>query len=206
MESLVLVRHAAAGSNRDGTTSCTPPGLSLTEEGVEQARELAELLAGEEVSLGVATRLVRTQETLALALSGRPAPRVVVPELDEIHFGSFDGGSLAEYRAWAASHPPDQPAPGGGESRADAAARFARGLEVILARPERVVLLVGHALFLRYVLDAAAGLVPAPLMAPVVHASPHRLRAADVRAAARVLSDWSREPRFRDPSEEVPPG
>lgn len=205
MESLVLVRHAAAGSNRDGTTSCTPPGLSLTEEGVEQARELAELLAGEEVSLGVATRLVRTQETLALALSDRTAPRVVVPELDEIHFGSFDGGSLAEYRAWAASHPPDQPAPGGGESRADAAARFARGLEVILARPERVVLLVGHALFLRYVLDAAAGLVPAPLMAPVVHASPHRLRAADVRAAARVLSDWSREPRFRDPSEEAPP-
>jgi broad specificity phosphatase PhoE len=205
VESLVLARHAAAGSNRDGTTSCTPPGPSLTEEGIGQAHELAELLAGDDVSLGAVTRLARTQETLALALSNRPVPRIVIPELDEIDFGSFDGGPLAEYRAWAASHPPDQPAPGGGESRADAAARFARGLEVILGRPERVVLLVGHALFLRYLLDAAVGLVPAPMMAPIAHASPHRLGATDVRAAALLLSDWSREPRFRDPSEEAPP-
>ena len=33
------------------------------------------------------------------------------PELDEIHFGSFDGGPLDDYRAWAAAHPPDEPPP-----------------------------------------------------------------------------------------------
>ena len=202
MESLLLVRHAAAGSNRDGTTSCTPPGERLTEQGIEQARRVAELLADDEVSLGVASRLARTQETLELALAGRSIRRLVVSELDEIDFGSFDGGSLAEYRAWAASHPADEPAPGGGESRADAAARFALGLEVVLGRPERVVLLVGHALFVRYVLDAANGLVPAPVMASIEHASPYRLDVRDVEAAARLLADWSRSPRFRDPSEE----
>lgn len=202
MESLLLVRHAAAGSNRDGTTSCTPPGESLTEEGVEQARRVAQLLAGEDVSVGIATRLARTQETLEHALSGRSVPRLVVPELDELGFGAFDGGPLAEYRAWAASHPPDEPAPGGGESRAAAAARFARGLEVVLDRSEPVVLLVGHALFVRYVLDAANGLAPAAVMTPVDHASPYRLGVREVEAAARLLSGWSRDPRFRDPPQE----
>ena len=129
-------------------------------------------------------------------------PRLVLPELDEIDFGSFEGGSLPEYRAWAASHLPDEPAPGGGESRADAAARFARGLEVVLGRPERVALVVGHALFVRYVLDAAGGLVPAPLMTPVDHASPYRLGVHDVEAAVKLLTKWSRAPQFRDPPEE----
>lgn len=202
MESLILVRHAAAGSNRDGTTSCKPPGASLTDEGVGQARRTGELLAEEEISLGAATRLARTQQTLELALAGRSVPRIVVPELDEIDFGFFDGGSLAEYRAWAASHSPSEPAPGGGESRAGAADRFSRGLGVLLDRPERVVLLVGHALFVRYVLDAVIGLAPAPVMTPVDHATPYRLGVHDVEAAAQLLSDWSRSPRFRDPSEE----
>lgn len=199
METLLLVRHAAAGSNRNGTTSCLPPGQSLTGEGVEQARSLAALLATEEISLGVATRLARTQETLAHALAGRSVPTLVVPELDEIDFGSFDGGLLADYRVWAASHPPDERPPGGGESRADAAARFARGLGSVLERPEQVILVVGHALFVRYVLDGAVGLVPAPLMTPVDHASPYRLGVRDVEAASRLLFAWSRDPRFRDP-------
>jgi broad specificity phosphatase PhoE len=199
MEQLLLLRHAAASSNRDGTTSCTPPGASLTAEGVEQARRVSELLAGEAVSLGVATRLVRTQETLTHALGGRSVPRIVVPELDEIDFGSFGGGSLDEYRAWAASHPPDEHAPGGGESRAEAAARFARGLGVVRERLEPVVLLVGHALFVRYVLDAAEGLTPASVMTPVDHATPYRLDVEDVDAATRLLTDWSRSPVFRDP-------
>lgn len=202
MERLLLVRHAAAGSNRDGTTSCTPPGASLTDEGIEQARRVAELLAVEDVSLGVSTRLVRTQETLEHALAGRSVPRLVVPELDEIDFGSFERGSLAEYRAWAASHPPDEPAPGGGESRAEAAARFAAGLQVVLERPEPIVLLVGHALFVRYVLDGASGLLPAPVMTAVDHATPYRLGVHEVESAAQLLGDWSRAPRFRDPPEE----
>jgi broad specificity phosphatase PhoE len=193
VQTLLLLRHAAAGSNRDGTTSCAPPGPGLTAEGVAQARRAGDLLAGEEVSLGVATRLLRTQETLDQALAGRVVARLLVPELDEIDFGSFEGGSLADYRAWASSHPPDEPAPGGGESR---------GLGVVLERPEAVALLVGHALFVRYVLDAAEGLVPASLMAPVDHASPYRLDVRDVEAAARLLADWSLAPRFRDPPEE----
>jgi broad specificity phosphatase PhoE len=96
-----LARHALAGSNRDGLAASTAPGEGLTPEGVEQARRLGELLAEEPLALGVATEHRRTQETLEIALEGRDVPRLVVPELDEIHFGSFDGGLLLDYRAWA---------------------------------------------------------------------------------------------------------
>ena len=203
MRTVFLARHALAGSNRDGLAASTAPGLGLTPDGVEQARLLGELLAGEDIDIGVATAHLRTQETLAYAFAGRVVPTIAVPELDEIRFGSFDGGLLVEYRAWAGAESPDLPAPGGGESRADAAARYARGLSIVLDRPEDTALVIGHALGVRYVLDAVHGLVPAALMAsPVEHAVPHRLDAVDLRRAATLLEEWSRAPAFRDPSVE----
>jgi probable phosphoglycerate mutase len=202
VQELVLARHGFARSNRAGIASCEVPGEGLTAEGIEQARALADMLAPEEIALAMTSRLARTQETLALALDGRGVPVVVAPELDEIHFGSFDGGPLDTYRAWAAAHPPDEPAPGGGESRAAAAARFALGLRLVLARPEKRVLVVWHALAIRYAIDAAAALVPAARMAPIEHALPFRLERGDVERAALLLETWSRDPRFRDPPNE----
>jgi probable phosphoglycerate mutase len=199
VKDLLLVRHGLAGSNRDGLASSTVPGEGLTPEGVEQARALAQTLADEPIEVALTSRLARTQETLALALDGRDVPVRIEAELDEIHFGSFDGGPLDAYRAWAASHPPDEPAPGGGESRAQAAARFARGLRIVLARPEEHVLVVGHALSIRYLIDAAEGHVPAARMAPIEHAFPYRLTRADAERAASFLEEWSAAPRFRDP-------
>jgi broad specificity phosphatase PhoE len=198
-----LARHALAGSNRDGLAASTAPGEGLTPEGVEQARKLGKLLAGEPLDLGVATDHRRSAETLDHALAGRDVPRIVVPELTEIRFGRFDGGLLLDYRAWAGAESPLLEAPGGGESRAQAAARYARGLRLLLARSEETALVVGHALGVRYVLDAAAGLAPAALMAsPVEHAVPHRLSADELLRAAELLEAWSREPRFRDPLQE----
>jgi len=198
VEALIVVRHALAGSNRAGLASCAVPGEGLTPEGMEQARALRELIAAAEISLGVTSELARTRETLAVALEGGDVPTVALPELNEIDFGSFAEGPLDLYRAWAASHPPDTPAPGGGDSRSSAAARFARGLRAVLALPQSHVLLVWHALAIRYVLDAAEGLVPAPLMiTPVQHAVPHRLNRAEVEHATDLLEAWSREPRFR---------
>jgi broad specificity phosphatase PhoE len=197
MEKLLLTRHGFSMANVEELAWSSAPGEGLAPAGVEQARRLAAALADERIDLGVATRLLRTQETLELALEGRDVPTLIVSELDEIDFGSFDGGLLADYRAWAAAHPPDLAAPGGGESRAQAAARFAAGLRRVLERPEETVLLVGHALCLRYFLDGAEGLVPAPLMVPIDHAVPYRLTAADGRRAAELLERWSRAPAFR---------
>jgi broad specificity phosphatase PhoE len=203
VETLLLARHGFAGSNRDDVASCAIPGEGLTPEGVEQARALGVRLAERDIALAASTELARTQETLHLALGELDLPTLLVPELNEIHFGSFDAGPLETYRGWAAAHSPSVRAPGGGESRADAAARFARGLRVLLARDDPTILLVGHALAMRYVLDAAAGLVPAARMAPVPHAEPFDLDRVAVVRAAELLEAWGRAPRFRDPS---PPG
>ena len=194
----MLVRHAHAHANADDAVSSTPPGAGLTPLGVEEARTLGDGLAGERVDLGVATRLVRTQETLDVALRSRSVPRIVLAGLDEIRFGAFEGGPLDAYREWAWTHPADAPCPGGGESRAEAATKLAGALESLLERSEEVVLAVSHALPIRYALDAAEEMVPTARVAPVPHAAPFALTCARVVTASAVLRRWALEPRFAD--------
>ena len=197
MKTLIVARHAEAASNAGGLTSGRPPGAGLTTAGRKQAELLGEAPELRGVELAVATAFERTRETARVALPS--APLVVVPQLDEIHFGRFEGGPLAAYRAWARAAGPDAPCPGGGESRAAAAARFAGGLEALLERSEPVILHVGHALPLRYLLDAAGGRVPAAKVEPLGHAVPYVLGAAAVERAVATLRSWSRAARFRDP-------
>ena len=195
---LLLARHAHARSNADDRISSTPPGEGLSDLGVEEALALREALAYEPIELGVSTRLARAQETLDLALGGRDVPRLVLPELDEIGFGAFEGGALADYRAWAWSNEPDALCPGGGESRVAVAERLAGALDLLLARPEETVLAVSHALPIRYVLDAADGLFPAARIAHVPHATPLALDGEAVERAAETLRVWGTAPRFAD--------
>jgi broad specificity phosphatase PhoE len=141
---------------------------------------------------------VRTQETLELALGDSPIERLALPTLGEIRFGAFEGGPLVDYRAWAWSHAPDAACPGGGESRAEAAARIAGALDTLLDRPEDVVLAVSHALPIRYVVDASDGMFPTARITPVPHADPFSLEADTVRLAAETLRVWAAAPSFAD--------
>lgn len=164
---------------------------------MEEALALRAALDGEDVDLGVATRLARTQETLGLALDGRNADRIVLPQLDEIRFGAFEGGPLADYREWAWSHAPEAECPDGGESRVEAAARIAGALDALLEQPEDVVLAVSHALPVRYVVDASDGVFPAARITPVPHATPFALTRRQVVEAATTLRAWVAAPEFR---------
>jgi broad specificity phosphatase PhoE len=157
-----------------------------------------EMLADENIGLGVATPLLRTQETLELALGGRDVERIVSRGLGEIDFGSYEGGPLADYREWAWTNAPDTPCPGGGESRIEAAARFAAALDTLLERPEGVVLAVSHALPIRHVLEASQGRFPPARIGHVPHATPHALDAGAVACAAETLRAWASAPRFAD--------
>jgi broad specificity phosphatase PhoE len=192
------VRHAHAASNDRDVVSCAPPGEGLTADGIAQGRALGEALAetGTVIDLGVSSRLERARATLELALGGREVARLVLADLDDIHFGAYDGGPLAAYREWAWSTPPDVAPPGGGESRAAAALRVARALDALAARPEDVVLAVGHALPVRYALDAAAGLDPSARITPVPHATAHALDRDAVERAADRLRAWAAAPCF----------
>ena len=157
---------------------------------------MRETLAGERVDVGFASELARTQETLELALGDRDSSRLVLPELNEIHFGRFEAGPLEAYRRWAWTEPADAVCPGGGESRAAAALRVADALELLSARTEDVVLAVGHALPIRYALDAANDRSPEPRIEPVAHAEPYVLPVDRVVAAAQALRQWAATPRF----------
>jgi len=198
VERLILVRHAHAVSNAHDLTSCTPVGKGLTDLGRAQGVALRESLAREAISLGICSRLLRTRETLERGLDGVSIPTTTMAELDEIHFGSFDGGPVDEYRRWAFAASADEVCPGGGESRSGVAERMACALELLLARPEKTIVAVSHALPVRYVLDAADGLAPAARIAPVAHATPFTLSADDVERAGSMLRRWALEPRFRE--------
>ena len=198
MNTLILARHAHAVSNAGDTVNAVPPGGGLSVAGIEEACALGGLLASETIELGVSSRLLRTQQTLALALGDPVIPIVIEPLLDEIGFGSFEGGSLVAYRAWAWEHDPDAACPGKGESRASAAARFADGLGALLGRPEETILAVSHALPLRYVLDASVGSFPAARVERVPHATPYRLERESIELAAETLRAWAAAPRFSD--------
>jgi 2,3-bisphosphoglycerate-dependent phosphoglycerate mutase len=195
---LFLARHAHAASNAGDTINGIPPGEGLSPQGAAEAVALGAQLATEPIELGVSSRFRRASETLALALAGRGVPFVVEPGLDEIGFGSFEGGSLAAYRAWAWKHTPAAPCPGGGETRADAARRIAAGLGALLDRRERVILAVTHGLPLRYVIDAADGSFPGQRLASVPHAVPFRFERAQVERAAATLEEWAAAPHFAD--------
>jgi ribonuclease H / adenosylcobalamin/alpha-ribazole phosphatase len=198
VKALILARHGHAVSNVADTVSCVPPGDGLSELGEHEATELGERLAGEPIELGVASELRRTQETLALALDGRDVPVLVLPELNEIDFGSYEGGPLAAYRVWAWSTPADVECPGGGESRTAVARRVAAVLERLLDRPERTILAVGHALPIRYVLDGSAGRPPPARIGTIVNAEPHWIPREGVETAVATLRAWVNAPRFAD--------
>jgi broad specificity phosphatase PhoE len=198
VHTLILARHAHAASNADDVVNGVAPGKGLTPLGVEQALALRAALAAVTIDLGACTELLRTRETLAAALEHRSVPVVVVPELNEMSFGSLEGGPLTAYRAWAWENDPVVPCPGGGESRAAAAGRFADGLEALLEQPGQTVLAITHALPVRYIIDAAAGRFPAARVGPVAHAVATTLQRDAVETAAGTLRSWSQAPQFLD--------
>src|SRR5919201_4517715 len=157
VEMAILARHGESELSVAGRTNGDPMlACGLTEAGRVQARRLGAVLAREPLELCVVSEFQRARETADLALEGRDVPRLVVPELNDIRFGEFEGLALSDYRAWARAHGPEVPAPGGGESRAETVRRYVRGYRIRLSRPKRTMLVVVHGLPVRYVLDALA--------------------------------------------------
>jgi broad specificity phosphatase PhoE len=196
MELALLARHAESEFSVRGLTNGDPElEVALTAHGREQARLLGEQLAGTEVDLCVTSEFQRAQETADLALEGRELPRVVVPDLNDIRFGEFEGRLLADYRAWARAHGPEDEVPGG-ESRAESVRRYVAAWRRILERPERTILVVAHSLPIRYVLNAAAGGLPKPAMEQVPYAEALPLSAAELTQAVEGLETWSLAPAW----------
>ena len=118
-------------------------------------------------------------------------PRLVLPDLNEIGFGAFEGGPLADYRVWALAHGSGEEGPGGAESRLAAARRFARAFRELLGREEGTVLAVMHALAIRYLLSG-----PAAYVESVPLAEAHVLSHDEAAALLERLEAWTEAPTW----------
>jgi broad specificity phosphatase PhoE len=153
----VLARHGESELNAARVVNGDPSVEGrLTEKGRQEARLLGQQLRNVPLELCVVTRFGRTRETAEIALEGREVPVEVESLLDDVNIGELEGKSIDDYRAWKRANTRHDPFPGG-ESLDAAAVRYGRGLQALLARPERSILVVTHEIPVRYALNAAEG-------------------------------------------------
>jgi broad specificity phosphatase PhoE len=200
VETLILARHAESDCSARGIVNGDPGSgnCPLTERGDEEARALGRLLAGREIDLYLTSEFARTQQTARIALAGRELSWLELAELNDIRVGAFEGGALDLYTTWAHENAPEERPPGGGESRAEAAARFVHGFRIVLARPERTILVVTHGLAVSYLREAIAGNEPRARHAPVPYARPFEYSADELARALDLFDVWLRAPRWSE--------
>lgn len=198
MERAILARHGESEFSVRGLVSGDPlaEGGGLTAAGREQARELGRALFDDPIDLCVTSEFRRAIETADLALEGREVPRLVLPELNDIRAGDFEGRTLGEYREWVRQNDAIAECPGGGESRAAVALRYAAAFRALLDRDEETALVVAHSLPIRYALIAVSERNPSALVEQVEYAQPHRLSRAELERAAVRLEAWAAAPVF----------
>jgi broad specificity phosphatase PhoE len=191
---LVLARHAESEFNVAERLNGDPAvQVPLTEAGRAQARALG--AAAGPVDLVAHSAFGRTRETGELAWPGTPL--LEVPELGEFTFGSFEGSRWADgFDQWVQTSAPDVGAPGGGESRVEAARRFVRGYRMLLARPEERIAAIAHGAPVAYVLLALDGKPPVRKLEGVEQARPFTIAAADLDRALRLIDEWAAAPAF----------
>lgn len=157
MRVFVLARHGQSLLNVAGLVNGDPardPGLSA--QGTEEARRLAGQLAAVRIDLAVVSPFPRVLETTRVALAGRAIPIEEDDDLGDVRLGELEGSTVAAYRAHPAHADRTRRFPGG-ESLDEAALRYARAFERLLARAERVTLVATHEIPLRYAVNGAAG-------------------------------------------------
>jgi len=191
----VFARHAESAANAAGVLNTNPfQPVALTARGRRQARALGAQLAGLRVDLAVGTRLLRTQQTIDLALGSGPVPTLIEPGFDEIRAGDLEGARIGAYWSWMDQHTAGDRLPQG-ESINDALRRYAGALRRLLARKEKVMLVVIHEIALRSI-AAAAATGPSPFNDTAVpNAAPYLFDETAVRRAASNLAAVTRTAR-----------
>ena len=184
----VFARHAESVANAANMLNSNPSRpVALTARGRTQARALGAQLVNLDVDLAVGTRLLRTRQTIDIALDGREVPTLIEPGFDEIRAGDLEGAPIEAYRSWQDQHTPGDRLPHG-ESIEEALRRYAGALRRLLDRTETVTLVVIHDLALRYIAAAATSSPPSngttfPNAVPYLFDEPAARRAAASLAA-----------------------
>ena len=201
MQTILVARHAESECSVRGIVNGEPNSrCPLSELGEEQAGALGRSLVGRSIDLYVTSEFPRARRTAEIALAGREPepPWLELAELNDIRVGAFEGGPLEQYTTWAHTHEPEEQPPGGGESRSEAAVRFARGLRIVLTRTEPTILVVTHGLAVRFLLEAAAGQGFHARHVPVPYARPFEFGAEELAQALDRLEAWQEDQRWSE--------
>jgi len=154
----ILARHAESFANLAGVVSSDPGrSVGLTSRGRAQARQLGAQLANLEIDLAVCSRLLRTQQTVDLALQDRPIPVLIDENFDEIRAGDFDEQPIDAYWTFKRQHPEGTRLPHG-ETLGEALLRYAAAMRRLLSRAEPVTLVILHELALHHIASGATTL------------------------------------------------
>lgn len=94
MTTLILLRHGRSSANVAGVLAGRTPGVELDEKGREQAEKVVERLAGVPISEIVCSPMLRCEQTVAPLAKDRGLVPSTEPELAEVDYGSWTGGSL----------------------------------------------------------------------------------------------------------------
>ncbi|WP_133848772.1 histidine phosphatase family protein [Labedaea rhizosphaerae] len=194
---LMLVRHGQTASNVRGALDSALPGPPLTEEGLAQAKALAERLADEPVNGVYASQAVRAQQTAQPVAEVHRTGLVVVDGVHEVQAGDLEGrtdaaalGEFAQvFHRWTRGELHVRMP--GAQSGAETRERFVGGVEGIRsAHEDGLVVLVSHGGIIRLgtqwlVPDLAARLADQGLL----HNTGHVVLEAD-GAGWRCL-EWS---------------
>jgi broad specificity phosphatase PhoE len=88
---LTFIRHGESEANADNLIDTEVPGPSLTPAGQQQASAVADRLKGNKYDGIYASEMVRTQQTAAPMSKALSEPVTVLPGLNEIGAGWFNG-------------------------------------------------------------------------------------------------------------------
>ena len=157
MRLFLVVRHGQSLFNIDAVVNGDPAlDRGLSEQGIEEAERLAGQLAALPLDLVAVSPFPRALQTANIALAGREVPHLVDDYLGDVRIGDLEGSSLDAYRE-APAHSNRKARFPGGESLDEAALRYARAFERLLARDEPATLVVCHEIPVRYLVNGAAG-------------------------------------------------
>ncbi len=93
---LTLVRHGQSEANANDVASTSVPGPPLTPAGQEQADKLANELSANQYDGVYASQMLRTQQTAAPMAKALGEQVTVLPGLNEISAGWFEGWSMKD--------------------------------------------------------------------------------------------------------------
>lgn len=197
MKTVYLVRHGENVANITRELSHRIIDYSLTDKGVEQAKQTAAHFSGRTVDLVVSSPLKRAVETADVIGRVLDLPVRVDEQFRELNVGTLETEGELEER-WRVHHEivdrwragdADAAFPDG-EDLHQLTARFRAGMGDVLTRTRDAAIVVGHAGIFRFALAAVATWEDPDIKAPFNNCSISTLEFVD--GLPGRVADWAR--------------